>query len=192
MKVVAAILFTLFAIVLCQNPPHEPSDFSADVVINERSAHHGHRRFPGDVFEDFTNKRMRIDVDRHESYGGKIVILRLFEKQVEYHYVPNSDTCVVHAFNDTMHAGFEWLEHAKYSRECEAEHSEEKGDLWVDHGTGTHEFKRELCVSKDAKQTPLWLNFQHGDQGRHIVFKTFKSGAPDPKQFEVPELCHKY
>jgi len=173
-----------------QSEPQEPNDFTGNVLLFER---HGdnHRRFPGTLFEDFTNLRQRIDVDRHQSNGGVISIYRFFDKKREYDYVAHDDTCVARTMNHTMHAAFDWISKSHYAGDCHSRHNQGdvKGDLWRERGTA-HNFWREVCVAQNSTQTPFWVEQHHGHrQSRIVEFLIFTKGTPSADVFKLPDIC---
>jgi len=176
------------AVVICQTPPKEPSDFSAFGTLVERVFDY-QRRFPGDIFEDFSNKRQRFDIERHPSYGGKFSIWRFYDKNLEYEYVETTKHCHKRSFNQTLHPAFDWVARSRHQGDCHDRHDHvTAGDLWRE--TINAENRRELCVAKNSTQTPLWFEHHHGRAFSRIEeFRVFTSGQPDASVFSLPASC---
>ena len=122
-----SILFVaLFvAIAVAQSNPKISDDFSAEAIIVE-SRGNFKNKFDGLLYETYTNKKQRIDVDHVHEHRVKVELLRLFGSHVEYE-VQGQERCRKHSLNGTMHAAFSWLANAKLGHECHASHPNKTG-----------------------------------------------------------------
>eukprot|EP01129_Flabellula_baltica_P007557 TRINITY_DN295_c0_g1_i1.p1 TRINITY_DN295_c0_g1~~TRINITY_DN295_c0_g1_i1.p1 ORF type:complete len:194 (-),score=48.71 TRINITY_DN295_c0_g1_i1:25-606(-) len=192
MKLAIVILACLLVLASAQSKkPTEPSDFSASVVYHETARGH-QRRYHGHLYEDFSNKKQKLVVERHPSYGGTIDLFRFFDQNEEYEYIEVTKTCKNQAINFTMHAAFDWLENAHEEGACHGRIGSDrsvKGTQWAERGS--EKFKREICVANNSTQTPMWVEIHHGNHIRVIEFVQFQSGAPDSSVFDLPSGCKK-
>jgi len=189
LKSILVLLFITIVFVSSQPPPpNEPNDFSSSVYLTERNRDH-ERQFIGQLYEDFTNTRQRIDVKRSET-NAVIRFYRFYATKVEYEYFEDSKKCNKQSFNGTFHPAFDWVKTAHYAGECYSRHDQgqQKGDYWKEHGTDVN-FHRHLCIAANSTQTPFWLEQHHGHFSRQIEFVIFTSGTPDKSLFVLPPEC---
>jgi hypothetical protein len=172
--------------VSAQTPPVISDDFTANVTLNED--HNGHRvRMHGVLYEDYTNRRQRIDTQHSHEHPVHFSFFRFYSQHVEYEYQLENNQCIKRNLNATMRAAFNWVKTAKLEpREC---HGEGKiGNLW-DHITD-HDVA-SLCDAKtNPNTTPFWMSFKRNHEGREVTFHTFTPGTPDPSKFNLPSPCH--
>jgi len=181
------IVALLVVVAIAQNNPKISDDFSAEAIVDE-SRGNFKNRFEGILYETFTNKKQRIDVDHVHEHPVHVELLRLFGTHAEYE-VQGQDKCRKHALNGTMHAAFSWLANAKMGHECHAQHPNKTiGVSW----TLTNEHLRATaCVNKADSTIPLWVTYREDAHkvDRRVDFKSFVPGIPDDKYFAVPKNC---
>jgi len=181
-------LFVAIAVVyVCAQNPQISDDFSANAIILES---HGNfkNRFQGIVYESYSTKRQRIDVDHVHERPVKVELLRLFASHTEYE-VQGTSTCRKHGFNESMHAAFAWLANAKKGHECHA--SQPNKTVGVSWSVKNEHLTATACVSTANQNIPLWVTYvetQHKID-RRIDFSNFIAKNPDDSYFKVPSGC---
>lgn len=87
-------------------------------------------RFQGVLYEDYANKRQRIDTHARFEHERAITFLRFYSTKVEYEIVEADKRCHHRALNETMVAPFDWVQSgANQQNECHRRGA--VGSLWV-------------------------------------------------------------
>jgi len=191
-------------------PPNVPSDFSTVFVVNANQSTalslllgnapgraHSDRAHPGqekgNLYEEFTNNRMRIDFLAPDGSPAQTYWF-FYDKRRYFTLDYETRACTVTTgFDATMPPFFGWVADAVQTPETSqtlllGDQSpvtithwkytppEDSGIRWLDLGVAT--------------STPVSLQLQplHGPPLR-VGFEIFNSGAPDASVFDLPEVC---
>lgn len=146
-------------------------------------------RFVGHLYESFSTRRQRIDVQQEHEHPVSVELLRLFKTKTQYEMEGAEQHCRKLPLNHTMEPAFNWVRHANLStHECHFRYDNVIGYLWT-HQTDAAE--AILCVSTKDPNRPYYLEFhpRNRHEMRSIHFRTFVSGNPPDNTFAVPNTC---
>jgi len=188
-KMKVLICLVLAVVVLAQSPPNIPDDFIAQAIMEET---HGRFkvRYDGIIYESYSTKCERIDLQHSHEHPIKVELLRLYANEEEYD-IQGADLCRKRQFNMSMHAMFGWLTNAKPGHECHARYPNKTvGASWF---LANEHLRATACVTTADANTPLWITFKeltHQQVERRIDFSTFLPQTPNASYFAVPSICN--
>jgi hypothetical protein len=182
-----------------QTPPVEPADFSVSFTASaeegtllpllEQSSEVGPRR-PGSekgaIYEDFTHRRVRTDFIEPDG-TPELSVYQFFDKNVQYTYDPNTQSCSKSALTGTLVPFFGFLASAKLVFVQQA--GVIAIDTWRYTAPKGSDVKLiDLSIANNAQSTPLSISWR-APFPVQMTFDTFQSGQPDAVIFNLPASC---
>lgn len=203
----ALSLVFVFALALparAQTPPNEPSDFttrfvaygSQTTILELVSGNPKIQWLPGfvmgNLFDDFTNNRVRIDIlDLHGTAVQSDYLFYDKKRQYTWNYARGS--CQQTALTSLLHPFFNLG--AGPEKLANDPNSPQLGlSTWrylPPSGVAWDPPRIDLTVAEDAPQTPIAIAWYAPfvPSPAVVTFVTFNSGAPDASLFNLPAGC---
>jgi hypothetical protein len=198
----AFALFVGLAKLLCaQTPPNEPSDFSATWIGSSReqvmlpllgggepeNGRHADN-ITGQIFEDFTGQRLRLDFPNPDG-SGQIVFqlyMPLPNMSLQYVYDIKTQTCQKSTFLRTMVPFFGFLIDAKLVQQ------DTSGPItlntWRTEYPKGSDIKAVEAVIQETPATPVSVQWR-APYPVELKFTSFVPGRPAPTVFVLPAAC---
>lgn len=204
-------LLLVFAFALAQparaqTPPNEPSDFFARIVVNAAPATFLELvssspnvqwlpgSFMGNFFEDFTNKRARVEILALDGTPLQSVYF-FYDKKVHYTWNYTNGSCHRAASTAPLHPFFN-LGAAPQGPPNEVEVDQLGLSTWTfapAADAGWNAPTVNLTIATDSQQTPIAIQWAapFAPKPAVMTFAMFASGAPDASLFNLPAGCAK-
>jgi len=179
-----------------QTPPNEPADFTINFsIVRIPAAGAGPvgdgTVFPGVIFpngaqsgiifEDFTNKRVRLNFFAPDGVTVASAQFQFFDKQLQYTYQVQANTCTKTTLTQTFHWAFEWVSKAAHVW------STPSADVWAMTTSPGHLI--ELGVGMNNSLPPVLLRWQDFSFTTEMRLTAIHSGQPDASVFSLPAAC---
>jgi len=169
-------LFALFALIC--GAPNISNNYWGNVMYT--ATIHGHtENSNGTHYVDWTNKRERFDLDRHDV---NTEALDLFSVHKFYDIVATH--CFERTRNESMREPWGWVANAKNLGTCTSNGM--SGTVW---GMSDAADTFGVCVASD-NMTPYYVENKraNGDYVKE-TFVTWNAGVPNASNFAVPSDC---